>query len=295
MVINGTNKNTFSMTFANLHKNSSVAITSGKLLTRRFDTLELSSFFKNFSDETENKSSVAEIKKMLSETESAQSAEGMAKGITGYVYMLLSLGAEAARTADNIFKFGCYSEEKSYYQGLLDKADGKAAAGVSRKMPLHDGFEYVRNENEPIDREKVLQALANVQNRIDNLINETKKGSSRVDRQTYNKCAAAFASAFGVDNSSVALSEDDYNKLFGEMDVTEENYIQMCIEKKESLDKCYDNLEECLSKSIDRIRSEPNGEERVKAINTAFSKEYGNSLEDILKLIEELQMTEETE
>lgn len=79
------------------------------------------------------------------------------------------------------------------------------------------------------------------------------------------------------------------------MEVTEENYIQMCSEKKESLRKCYDNLEECLSKSIDRIRSEPNGEERVKAINIAFSKAYGNSLEDIMKLIEELQIKEDTE
>lgn len=59
--------------------------------------------------------------------------------------------------------------------------------------------------------------------------------------------------------------------------------------------KCYDNLKECLSKGINRVRSNLNGEERVKAINTAFSKAYGNSLEDIMKLIEELQMTEETE
>ena len=162
-------------------------------------------------------------------------------------------------------------------------------------MPAHDGYEYVRNENEPIDREKVLKALANVQNRIDNLINKTKKGSSRVDMKTYNKCAAAFASAFGIDNSSVALSEDDYNKLFGEMDVTEENYIQMCKEKRESLSNAYDNLEKCLSKSIDRIRSEPNGEERVKAIKNAFPKAYGRSFEDILELIEELQMVDETE
>ena len=123
MIINGAKMNTFSAAFTNLHKNSSAAMTSGKLLTRRFDTLELSSFFKDFSDETENKSRVAEIKKMLSETESPQSAEGMAKGITGYVYMLLSLGAEQMRTVENIYKFDCYSEEKSYYQGLLDEAD----------------------------------------------------------------------------------------------------------------------------------------------------------------------------
>lgn len=295
MVIKGTNINTFSMAFANLHKNSSAAMTSGKLLTRRFDTLELSGFFKNFSNETENKSCVAEIKKMLSKTESSDSAELMAKGITGYAYMEISLGAEAMRTAANIFKFDYYSEEKSYYQSLLNEADGSVAASVSRQMPAHDGYEYVCNENEPVDHEKALQALANVQSRIDNLINETKNGSNKVDMQTYNKCAASFASAFGIDNSSVALSENDYNKLFGKMEVTEENYIQMCSEKRKSLEECLDNLEEHLSKSIDRIRSEPNGEERVKAINTAFSKAYGNSLEDIMKLIEELQLMEETE
>ena len=79
------------------------------------------------------------------------------------------------------------------------------------------------------------------------------------------------------------------------MDVTEENYIQMCKEKRERLSNAYDNLEKCLSKSIDRIRSAPNGEERVKAINNAFPKAYGRSFEDILKLIEELQMVDETE
>lgn len=295
MVINGTNTNTFSMAFANLHKSAGTTMTSGKIFSRRFDTLELSSFFKKFSNESENKSCVAEIRKMLSETESGESAERMAKGITGYAYMEISLAREAMRTETNIFKFNYYSEERSYYQSLLNEADGSEAASMSRQMPLYDDYEYVCRENEPVDRGKALQALANVQSRIDNLINDTKNENDKVDMQTYNMCAASFASAFGIENSSVALSENDYNKLFGKIEATEEDYIQKCSERAKSLWKCYDNLKECLSKSIDRMRSEPNGEERVKAINAAFSKAYGNSLEDIMNLVEELQMTNKAE
>lgn len=295
MIINGANTNTFSMAFANLHKNAGTAMTSEKIFSRRFDTLELSSFFKKFSNETENKSCVAEIRKMLSETESGDSAERMAKGITGYAYMEISLAREAMRTETNIFKFNYYSEERSYYQGLLNEADGNEAASISRQMPLYDDYEYICRENEPVDREKALQALANVQSRIDDLINDTKNENDKVDMQTYNKCAASFASAFGTENSSVALSEKDYNKLFGKLEATEEDYVQKCSERAKSLWKCYDNLKECLNKCIDRVRSGLNGEERVKVINTAFARAYGSSLEDITKLIEELQVTDETE
>lgn len=295
MVIKGTNTNTFSMAFANLHKNSNAAMTSGKLLTRRFDTLELSDFFKKISDENGSKSCTSEIKKMLSKTESYENAERLSKGMTGYAYMEISLVREAMRAETNIAKFNYYAEEKAYYQGLLNEADNNTTSASMHRIAAYDDYEYICKENETVDREKAMQALENVQSKINNLINDTQDSNSKTDMHTFNKCAASFTNAFGVENSNVVLSENDFNKLFGKVDATEEDYIQKYSEKAKGLWKCYDTLKECLNKSIDKIRSEINGIERVRTIESAFAKAYGNSIADVMELINELQLTDETE
>lgn len=288
MIINGANISTF-FTSATGVKGKAAASTAAKnLFTRRFDTFELSNFFKKFSNADENKSQTAEIQKMLAKTEN-DNAKTMADGITGYAYMEISLVREAMKTETNLAKFNYYSEEKAYYQSLLDEPNGV------RRTAMYDDYEYICKDNESVDREKAAQALANVQSRIDSLINDTHEtGYSKTDIQTYNKCASSFAKAFGVDNSKVALSEDNYNKLFGKIEATEENYIQKYSEKASSLWKCYDNLKEQMNKSIEKMRSESGGEERTKAVKNAFSQAYGNSFADIMDLIDELQtVTEE--
>lgn len=295
MVINGTYANTFSAKFSNLSKQVGTSAISGKVLSRRFDTLELSGFFKKFSDENGSKSCMTEIKKMLSKTESYENSERLSKGMTGYAYMEVSLVREAMRAETNIAKFNYYAEEKAYYQGLLNETDGHTSSGSMRHIAAYDDYEYICKENETVDREKAMQALENVQNKINNLINDTQNDNSKTDMHTFNKCATSFTNAFGVENSNVVLSESNFNKLFGKVEATEEDYVQKYSEKAKGLWECYNTLKECLSKSIDKIRSEVNGVERVKAIESAFTKAYGNSIDDVMELINELQLTDETE
>lgn len=284
MIINGTNINTFFSPATGMQGKAAAAAAKG-LFTKRSDTFELSNFFKKISNADENKSQAAEIQKMLAKTEN-NNAKTMADGVTGYAYMEISLVREAMKTETDLAKFNYYSEEKAYYQGLLDEADG------ARRTAMYDDYEYICKDNESVDREKALKALANVQSRIDSLINGTQEtGGSRTDIQTYNRCASSFAKAFGVDNSKAALSEDNYNKLFGKIEATEENYIQKCSEKASSLWKCYDTLKEQMDNSIEKMRAESGGEERAKAVKNAFAQAYGNSLSDIMDLIDELQLT----
>lgn len=292
MIINGAN--TFFSSIG-LQRSTSVTIASKSLFAKRFDSLELSDLFKKFSDADTNKSQTAEIQKMLAKTEN-DNAKNMADGITGYAYMEISLAREAMRAETNIARFNYYSEEKAYYQSLLNKADGDIAADTSRQIPVYDDYEYICKENEPVDREKALQALANVQNRIDSLINDTQETERlKTDIQTYNKCAKSFSKAFDADSSEFALTDDDYSKLFGKIEAAEENYVQKYSERANNLWKCYDKLKEQMNSSIKKMLSEKGGEERTKAIKNALSQAYGNSLADIMDLIEELQMTKETE
>lgn len=293
MLINGTNINTFFSPATGVQRKAAMTPAAQSLFTKRFDTFELSNFFKKFSNADENKSQVSEIREMLAKTEN-DNAKTMADGITGYAYMEISLVREAMKTETDIAKFNYYSEEKAYYQSLLDEADGVEMS--ARRTAMYDDYEYICKDNESVDREKAVQALVNVQSRIDGLINDTQEtGYSRTDIQTYNKCANSFAKAFSVDNSKVALSEDNYNKLFGKIEAAEENYIQKCSEKASSLWKCYDTLKEQMNKSIEKMRSESGGEERTKAIKSAFSQAYGNSLADIMDLISEMQLTAEAD
>lgn len=55
------------------------------------------------------------IRKMLSETENAETAERYAKGIADYAYMEMALVGEALRTDNATFRFSNYSEQKEYF------------------------------------------------------------------------------------------------------------------------------------------------------------------------------------
>lgn len=293
MVVNRANLTGFTITPSNLQNKATVF--SGKASLRRFDTLELSSFFKRVSDESKNKSCAAEIQKMLSSAQSNDNAECMSKGIAGYAYMAVSAAREAMRAEANIAKFNYYSEEKSYYQSLLNEADGNTTSNTARQAVAYDDYEYICRENEPVDREKAIQALENVQNRIDCLVNDAQIESGKTDMQTFNKCAVSFTKAFGVENPTFTLSESNFNKLFGKVEATEENYIQKYSDKAKGLWKYYNSLEECLSRSTDKIRFEISGGEKSKSIKNVFAEAYGNSFADIMDLINELQLTDETE
>lgn len=294
MIISGANTNTFFSSIG-LQRSASVTAASKSLFSKRLDILELSDLFNKFSDVGTNKSRTAEIQKMLARSEN-DNAKNMADGITGYAYMEISLVREAMRAETNIARFNYYSEEKAYYQSLLDEADGNTAADTSRQIPAYDDYEYICKENEPVDREKALQALANVQNRIDSLINDTQETERlKTDIQTYNKCANSFSEEFDADSSEFVLTDDDYSKLFGKIEADEENYVQKYSERANNLWKCYDKLKERMNSSIEKMLSRKGGEERTKAIKNALSQAYGNSLADIMDLIEELQMTKERE
>lgn len=320
MVIKGTNLNSMCLnamkTLSKPNENSSFTA-NNSLFSKRFDTLELSDYFKRFSSVGNTENQTDKIRKMLSETENAETAERYAKGIADYAYMEMALVGEALRTENATFRFSNYSEQKEYYQGLFDKADGIFVGADSscsntngiydrinveneqleRENRIRNGYEYVPEADGIIDRTKTEQALNNVQQKIDQLIEDTKnsKHSDKIDFNTFNKCANGFADAFGADADELVLNESQFEKLFGIPDVTEKDFLEKMNEKSEKLWSGYRNVKKQFEDCLKRIRSETdNGKKRVENIRSALLEAYGKSFDDILSLLSEIEHAEKT-
>ena len=299
MIINGTNFNSaagIGLMNAAMQKKTNSNPISGIPFAKRFDTLVLSDLFKKYANTKESGADVSEIKKMLTETENKDRIDTVTEGIAGYTYMEKSLLRESALAKWNSFAFGRCTDEKAYYQSLLNEADG-VATSASRPM-VQDYFEYKCPDGGEIDRDMVEKALANVQSRIDSFINNTQEKyglGNKTDIETFNKNAKAVSNAFGIDESELVLNEDSYNKMFGDLtDVTEENYIQKCEEKIKNISTYYHSLTKHMNDSLEKIRSESGGEKRAAAIEKAINElSFGNSYNDILSLIDELMQAKE--
>ncbi|MGN1137321.1 MAG: hypothetical protein ACI4SF_14015 [Oscillospiraceae bacterium] len=273
---------------------------NNRLFSKRFDTIELSDFFKRFSSAGNTGNQADKIRKMLSETENSETAERYAKGIADYAYMEMALVGEALRTDNAAFRFSNYSEQKEYYQSLLDKADGISAGADTacsnsnsiydrisaeneqpeRENRIRNGYEYVPEADGIIDRNKAEQALNNVQQKIDQLIEDTRnsKHSNKIDIGTFNKCANGFAEAFGADADALVLNESEYEKLFGTPDVTENDFLEKMNEKSENLWSGYRNVKKQFEDCLERIRTETDdGKNLVENIRSALS-DYEESM-----------------
>ncbi|MDE7294025.1 MAG: hypothetical protein K2N72_06345 [Oscillospiraceae bacterium] len=312
MVINGANLNNFtaSQTARSVlgvqKQDGSSGTPLGNVLgnnfEKRFDRLKISDLFKQLANGASSEEfaagniaasgRAAEMRKMLSKTETAESADKISKGMAGYAYMEIAIAGEAARTKANQYLYSRYSEERDYYQGLLDDPDGithSAADEYGTVTGLYrDDYEYICAEGTAFDREKAEQALADIQSKIDDLINEDH--SDRVDFKTYNNCAKAAAGAFGIDSSEFPLDEDGFNKLFGKAEVaSEEDFVKTCSEREKGLTALCRKLHECRDNFMKDVRSSENGKDRANAIEKAFTSAYGKSFIDIAKLIEEMK------
>lgn len=302
--VNGANLNSVCINAAKTLSKSngnSLFSANNSLFSKRFDTLELSEYFKRFStaDNTENQTD--KIRKMLSETENAETAERYAKGIADYAYMEMALVGEALRTDNAAFRFSNYSEQKEYYQSLLDKVDGMSQGTdtpcsnsngiydrinaeneqLERENIIRNGYEYVPQADGIIDRNKAEKALNNVQQKIDQLIEDTRnsKHSNKIDIGTFNKCANGFAEAFGADADALVLNESEYEKLFGTPDVTENDFLEKMNEKSEKLWSGYRNVKKQFEDCLERIRTETDeGNKLVENIRSALSDYEGNML-----------------
>lgn len=273
MIIKGTDINTFgTMGFAPKKKGNAFSAAENPI-ARRFDTLELSDFFKS----SQGGGKASDIRKMLSEAENKESTKLIADGTVGFAYLDITLARETAHAMANVLKFNYYAGEKSYYQGLLDGRIDTAAA--------NDNYKYICPENGEIDREQVEEALADVQSRIDALINAEYE--SKTDLKTYNKCAGAFAKTFGVDSSKLVLDEDSYDKLFGKIEADEETYYQKWKERLEGIRERHLALTKYRDIGLKRMSPQ-----YADAVKKASAVSYGNSFEDILSFIAELDLTE---
>lgn len=302
--VNGANLNSVCKNAAKTLTKSngnSLFTANNSLFSKRFDTLELSEYFKRFSTVGNTENHTDKIRKMLSETENAETAEQYAKGIADYAYMEMALVGEALRTDNAAFRFSNYSEQKEYYQSLLDKVDGISADAdtpcsnsngiydrinaeneqLERENRIRNDYEYVPEADGIIDRNKAEQALNNVQQKIDQLIEDTKnfKHSNKIDLGTFNKCANGFAEAFGADADALVLNESEYEKLFGIPDVTENNFLEKMNEKSEKLWSGYRDVKKQFEDCLERIRTETdNGKKLVENIRSALSDYEGNML-----------------
>ena len=271
MIIKGTDINTFGTIGLAPQKKGGVFSAAENSFARRFDALELSENFKNPHDGGK----ASDIRKMLSESENKESTKLIADGAVGFAYLDITLARETLR-ASAVAMYSCYVEEKSYYQGLLD--------GKTDTVAKYD-YKYICPESGEFDREQVIQALADVQSRIDALINAEYE--SKTDFKTYNKCASAFAKAFGIDSSALVLDEDSYDKLFGKIEADEETFLQKWKERLESLRERHNALTKYRDAGLKRMRPQ-----YADAVKRASAVSYGNSFEDILSFIAKLDLTE---
>ena len=292
MIIRGSGVNTFAAMNNMLQRKTNASSVSGTPFAKRFDTLVLSDLFKKYANAKGSDDDISAIQKMLSETNNNLDKQTVA-GTAGLIYMQGALAQEMMYTAAVGYQYAQCTEEKAYYQSLLNEADG---AATSASAPTaQDYFEYKCPDSGEIDREEVEKALANVQSRIDSFINNSDSvRKPERNMEIYNKCASAFASAFDVDGSDVVLDEEDYNKLFGEIKADEESFLQKCKDKMQSLRDHYSSLDKLMEDCIKKIRSENVGEKRATAIEKAINElSFGNSYNDILSLIDEIMQAEE--
>ena len=293
MIIRGSGVNTFAAMNEVLQRKTNTSPVSGTPFAKRFDTFVLSDLFKKYVNAKGNDDDISAIQKMLSETNNNLDKQAVA-GTAGLIYMQGALAQEMMYTATVGYQYAQCTEEKVYYQSLLNEAD-EAAKSASVPM-VQDYFEYKCPDGGEIDREKVEKALDNVQNRIDSFINNNSDSVRKPERnmEIYNNCANAFASAFDVDKSDVVLDEEDYNKLFGEIKADEESFLQKCKDKMQNLRDRYSSLDKLIEDSIKKMRSENGGEKLAAAIEKAINElSFGNSCNDILSLIDEIMQAEE--
>ena len=271
MIIRNTGVNNFAAINNMLQRKNNANPISGTPFTKRFDTLVLSDLFKQYSDTKESDNDISAIQKMLSETNNNLDKK-TAAGTAGLIYMQGALAQEMMYTATVGYQFAQCTEEKAYYQSLLNEADRTAKSDPV--PPTQDYFEYKCPDGGEIDREKVEKALANVQSRIDNFINNNSDLVRKPERnmEIYNQCASAFANAFDVDGSDVILDEEDNNKLFGEIKADEESFLQKCKDKMQDLRDRYNSLDKLMEDSIKKMRSESGGEKRAAAIEKAINE-----------------------
>ena len=253
MIIRGSGVNTFAAMNEVLQRKTNTSPISGTPFAKRFDTLVLSDLFKKYANAKGSDDDISAIQKMLSETNNNLDKQAVA-GTAGLIYMQGALAQEMMYTAAVGYQYAQCTEEKAYYQSLLNEADGASASVPTAQ----DYFEYKFPDSGEFDREKVEKALANVQNRIDSFINNNSDTVRKPERnmEIYNKCASAFASAFDVDISDAVLDEEDHNKLFGEIKADEESFLQKCKDKMQSLRDRYNSLDKLIENSIKKIRSE---------------------------------------
>ena len=300
MVINGANLNNFltaqtARAAAGVQKQGSSSGTPlgnvlGNNFAKRFDRLEISDLFKQLAsgEDAAAGGRAAEMRKMLSKTEKAESAEKISKSAAGYAYMEITAAKETVSAKFKLYQYDSYSEERAYYNGLLEEFDGIAHSVKNKYGRVYENYEYICAEGAAVDREKAELALANVQKKIDELINAEQE--SNADLKTFNDCANAAAKAFGIDSSELALDEDGFNKLFGKAEIaTEKDFVKTYSEREKGLTALCRKLHECRDNFMKDVRSSENGKERTSAIEKAFTSAYGKSFIDIAKLIEEIK------
>ena len=293
MIINGTNFNSAAgiglMRAAMQKKNGADGI-PGLPFYKRFDTFELSDTLKKYADTKGNSTDIAEIRKMLSDANIRDESDTLLGGLTGLASMEMTYMISSMRINMQRGAFCAYKEEKTYYQNLLSENTAKSDLADHDMLDLrfYENYEYQYNGGD-IDKEKVEQALANVQDRIDKLIAEASEGmSKRFTEDMFNDCVNKISSAFGSDEDGSVLGGYGYDDLFGKMDMTEENFYQMLDKREENLHKAFKALENTFSRWLDNIRKQDGGAERVQTILKALHKVYGSSYDDLLGLLESL-------
>lgn len=192
------------------------------------------------------------IRQLFAEADIGESPDIAARGAAGYAYMEFFLAREASASLSNAANFAELIKEK--YRCMTAVGGGNSAA----KWALEDA-----------------------QLRIDELMGTGK--NEKIDPVIYNKCAESFATAFGTELSRLAVTEDEFNGLFGKMDATEANYSFKCSDRARTLWQRYDELKDCRDSILEKLEKK-----KGAAAEKAFEEVCGNSYADIESLLTEV-------
>ena len=132
-----------------------------------------------------------------------------------------------------------------------------------------------------------------MQSRIDKLIEETAGIlSKKFSKHMHNDCMERFTSAFGTDEKS-ALGGLGYDDLFGDMELTEENFGQVIKERQDNLQKASRSLNDSFKRWLDGVSHRKGGAVHRQNILKAIDKICSSGYYGILDYMKALKQDEQ--
>ena len=246
---------------------------------RKFDFLDLSTSFKKYS--LSDNSEKAQIDKMLFEISDEDKISEYDKIRKCYSEMRKIIRSQISEAENEKEWYNKLSEEKNYYQSLLDNCKGNSIIVTNGKYLLSD-----LNDGVSVSRSELEAAISSVDQRINNDLIERRENTSldwvaptkeefledmeyrkthvvipdysdyekvtsseELSRLRYNRFAKGLAEAVGTDVSEYTVAKDD--PMFSKEGYTVDNFLEKTDERIALLESFDDALKKTMSNYLD--------------------------------------------